>query len=315
MHEKQTIDPDIYTSLDALGRLKYRAGGFRFSPRQPINSILAGRNVSKLRGRGLNFEEMRQYQVGDDIRTMDWKVTVRTGKPHVKVYTEERERKVLLLVDQRSSMFFGSTGKMKSVIASEVAALIAWNTLEATDKIGALIFNDFESKTLLPKRSHKQVSSILSELVRYNHNLPINKTVNAPSESLAKLLSKAQRVAKNNTLVILISDCYGWNDQCLQSMKTISQHNDFVCCHVTDPLEHSLVSMPQMVVTDGELQIKIDTDKNAIKQSFENDVVRAIDEFLKAAKKYRVPLLPFNTIDDSVKQLRQSFGANPGIRG
>ena len=111
MSNETQLDPDIYTNVDALQRLQFAAKGFAFNTLQPINSILAGKNISKLRGRGLNFEEMRQYQRGDDIRTMDWKVTMRTGKPHVKVYTEEKERSVFLLVDQRQSMFFGSKKK------------------------------------------------------------------------------------------------------------------------------------------------------------------------------------------------------------
>ena len=101
-------DDCIYASLKALVALQHQASGFSFLPKQPVHSILSGRHTSRLRGRGLNFEELRHYRSGDDIRTMDWKVTNRTGKPHVRVYTEEKERPVLLVVDQRISMFFGS---------------------------------------------------------------------------------------------------------------------------------------------------------------------------------------------------------------
>ena len=102
---------NIYTNMDALRRLKVHSRGFSFHSRQPANSVLAGKYVSKLRGRGLNFEELRHYCPGDDIRCMDWKVTRRTGKPHIKVYTEERERNIYLIIDQRHSMFFGSQKK------------------------------------------------------------------------------------------------------------------------------------------------------------------------------------------------------------
>jgi len=119
---KTHSNDNIYTDINQLRRLQYLAKGFSFLPQQPVNSLLSGKNSSKLRGRGLNFEELRHYRPGDDIRSMDWKTTRRTGKPHIKVYTEERERNVYLLVDQRSTMFFGSTNKMKSVIAAELAA-------------------------------------------------------------------------------------------------------------------------------------------------------------------------------------------------
>ena len=99
---------DIYTNLHALVRLRYTARGFNYLPRQPVRSLLSGRKRSRLRGRGLDFDELRHYRPGDDIRNMDWRVTNRTGKPHVRVYTEERDRPVVILVDQRLPMFFGS---------------------------------------------------------------------------------------------------------------------------------------------------------------------------------------------------------------
>ena len=111
-------EPGVYVELDQLVRLQYRASGFSFLPRQPVHSLLAGRRGSRLRGRGLDFEEIRGYLPGDDIRTMDWRVTARTRKPHVRVYTEERDRPVLLVVDQRLGMFFGSRRAMKSVVAA-----------------------------------------------------------------------------------------------------------------------------------------------------------------------------------------------------
>ena len=111
-------DSTIYADLEQLVRLEHRARGFSLLPRQPIHSILAGRHASRLRGRGLNFEEIRGYLPGDDVRPMDWKVTARMREPHVRVYTEERDRPVLFLVDQRASMFFGSRRAMKSVAAA-----------------------------------------------------------------------------------------------------------------------------------------------------------------------------------------------------
>ena len=153
MNDTSNKNAGIYTSLQELVALQYKASGFSFLPKQPVHSILSGRHNSRLRGRGLNFEELRHYRAGDDIRTMDWKVTNRTGKPHVRVYSEERERPVLLLVDQRINMFFGSQLKMKSVIAAELAALSAWRVLSVGDRIGALVFNDTE---IIETRPHRE---------------------------------------------------------------------------------------------------------------------------------------------------------------
>ena len=125
----------VYTTLDDLVRMQFDARGFSLSSRQPVTSLLSGRHASRLRGRGLTFEELRDYRPGDDIRSMDWKATARLRKPHVRVYSEERERPVLLVVDQRTSMFFGSVRTTKAVAATELAALAAWRALESGDRV------------------------------------------------------------------------------------------------------------------------------------------------------------------------------------
>jgi uncharacterized protein (DUF58 family) len=308
MDTKDSLDPDIYTSVDALRRLKFKANGFTYNRNQPINSILAGKNTSKLRGRGLNFEEMRQYHLGDDIRTMDWKVTNRTGKPHVKVYTEERERNIFLLVDQRQSMFFGSTGKTKSVIAAEIAALSAWQVISSTDRIGAVIFNDEKSVTMQPKRSSQQAIKVFAEITKQNHQLKSGSVSVDANLSLEKMFEQTVRVVGHDALVIMISDGYGWNDKCTEYTKSISQHNDIIFCHVTDPLEHKLAEMSQMVVSDGNVQIELSSKEDALQQRFESDVQQVIASFVKVANKHRIPLLPFNTTEESDKQLRRALG-------
>jgi uncharacterized protein (DUF58 family) len=111
----------VYASLDALVRLQFEARGFSLLPRQPVHSLLSGRHASRLRGRGLIFEELRNYRPGDDIRSMDWRATARLRKPHVRVYSEERERPVLFVVDQRTNMFFGSARTTKATAAAELA--------------------------------------------------------------------------------------------------------------------------------------------------------------------------------------------------
>ena len=161
----------VYADLDELVRLQFKAMGFSFLPRQPVHSVLSGRHASRLRGRGLNFEEIRRYLPGDDIRTLDWKVTARTRKPHVRVYTEERDRPVVLVVDQRRSMFFGSRRAMKSVTAAEAAALAAWRVLSVGDRIGAIVFDDAGIVEIQPHRSRRRVMQILKAIVEKNHTL------------------------------------------------------------------------------------------------------------------------------------------------
>jgi uncharacterized protein (DUF58 family) len=163
--------PGVYADLTELVRLTFRTRGFSFLPRQPLHSILAGRHASRVRGRGLNFEEMRRYLPGDDIRNMDWRVTARTRTPHVRVYTEERDRPVLLVADQRQSMFFGSRRAMKSVVSAEAAALAAWRVLQGGDRVGALAFDDQDVVEIPLQRSEQQRLRILESVVRKNQAL------------------------------------------------------------------------------------------------------------------------------------------------
>ena len=143
----------VYANLDDLIRIQFKARNFSFLPQQPVTSILSGRYASRLRGRGLNFEELRRYLPGDDIRTMDWKVTARTRSPHVRVYTEEKDRAVLLIVDQRINMFFGTRNRLKSVTAAELAALGAWRAVDVGDRVGAVVFNDTGLVDIKPREA------------------------------------------------------------------------------------------------------------------------------------------------------------------
>ncbi len=161
----------VTITLDELILLKADAHGYSFLPRQPVHSLLAGRHASRLRGRGLAFEELRRYQPGDDVRSIDWRATARRGAAHVRVYSEERERPVLLVVDQRTPMFFGSRHAMKSVVAAQLAALSAWRTLRVGDRVGGIVFNEAELVEIRPKRSQTTVLRLLNEVVRFNQAL------------------------------------------------------------------------------------------------------------------------------------------------
>src|SRR5215469_7258414 len=160
-----------YITVDELARLRHRAKGFGFLPRQPVHSLLVGRHASRLRGRGLDFEELRHYVEGDDTRTIDWPATARLGSAYVRVFTEERDRSVLLLVDQRLSMFFGSRLAMKSVAASEAAALAAWRVTSLGDRVGAVVFSEDDITEIRPRARDTTVMQILDAGVRHNRAL------------------------------------------------------------------------------------------------------------------------------------------------
>ncbi len=304
-----SLEPDnrVYAGLDYLHSLQYEARGFSFLPRQPVHSILVGRHASKLRGRGLNFEELRHYRVGDDIRTMDWKVTNRTRKPHVRVYTEERERPVMLLVDQRQSMFFGSVEKMKSVVAAEVAALAAWRVLAVGDRVGALLFNDNAIKEVKPRRSQATVMQVLQHTLAMNHLLAAGREQHQGTVQLNRTLAEAERLCGHDYLLVLISDMAGWNDETVKRIKRLSRHNDIIAAQIYDPLEKQLPN-DQLVVSDGALQIEVDAREAVLQQQFTEDFVSGVEYLQRELKKYRVPILAIDTVDPAQLQIRRAIG-------
>lgn len=298
----------IYADIAILMRLQYQAIDFSFKPAQPANSVLVGKQISKLRGRGLNFEELRHYHPGDDIRSMDWKVTRRTGKPHVKVYTEERERNVYLAVDQRSSMFFGSSEKMKSVVAAEIAALIAWRIIATGDRIGALVFNDIDLKVIPAKRSKQHVVSLLIEVVKQNHQLKTGHVAQEPSISFNKMLTKLGNLCQHDALIIYIGDGDGWNEKSTNLLKCLRQHNEIIAVKVFDPLELKLPEMSQMLVSDGLYQIQFSADNTKTRTAYELTLSEQLSAYTEVAHKLRIPLLSIDTISPAALQLCKAMG-------
>src|SRR6201991_1482550 len=165
--------PGVYVDLDRLIARGKKARTVSFLPRQPVHSLLSGRYASRMRGRGLNFEEIRDYRPGDDVRSIDWKVTARLLKPHIRVFNEERDRQTLLVVDQRLSMFFGSRLSMKSVTAAQAAAIGAWRVLGVGDRVGAIVFNDSDLIEIKARRSRATVLQILATIVAQNQALGV----------------------------------------------------------------------------------------------------------------------------------------------
>jgi len=160
-----------HVSIRDLVGLRRQGRDLSFLPRQPVHSQLAGVHASRLRGRGLDFHELRAYVPGDDVRDIDWKVTARTRRPYTRIYSEERNHPALLLIDQRVNMFFGSQLNMKSVTAAHAAALVLWRILAQGDQPGAIVFNDDEQIEIRPARSEMRAMSILRAIEKMNRSL------------------------------------------------------------------------------------------------------------------------------------------------
>jgi uncharacterized protein (DUF58 family) len=298
----------VYADLDALIRLQFQARGFSFLPHQPVHSLLAGRHASRLRGRGLNFEEIRRYLPGDDIRTMDWHITARTRKPHIRVYTEERDRPVLLVVDQRLSMFFGSQRAMKSVVAAEVAALASWRALSVGDRVGALVFDDQGIAEIAPHRSRQQVMHILQALVEKNHALRANAPIQPRPAMLNSVLEHAVRLAKHDYLVCLIGDATGADQDTVRLVTLLSTHNDVLLVFIYDPLEARLPNAGRLVMAEGELQLEVNTSDRGLRQEYEAEFAQRLEHIRALSRQREIPVLPLSTATGVAEQVRELLG-------
>ena len=301
-------DTDIYTNLHALARLRYTARGFSYLPRQSVRSLLSGRKRSRLRGRGLDFDELRHYRPGDDIRTMDWRVTNRTGKPHVRVYTEERDRPVIVIVDQRLPMFFGSCKKMKSVIAAEVAAMTAWRVLSVGDRIGAILFNDTRLVEARPSRSDKKVMGWLGDLSAMNNDLSVAPGHQSNPDAFTQALKTAERNISHDYLIVLVSDFYGWSDETLGVIRRINQHNDIISALIYDPLERDISRANKLVVSDGSYQLEIDPERQGLGEKFEASFESSFARVQGELQRHGIPVIPVDTATPAAGQLREKLG-------
>jgi uncharacterized protein (DUF58 family) len=298
----------VYAEFDELVRLRAHASGFSFLPRQPVHSILAGRYASRLRGRGLNFEELRAYLPGDDTRNIDWKVTARSSEPYVRVYTEEKDRPVWLLIDQRVSMFFASRGRMKSVVAAEAAAVAAWRALAQGDRCGAIVFGDDDLAVITPRRSEETVSRVLHAVVRRNQALNASLDRSPTAGRLDEALERCAALAPHDCLVCVISDGYGVSDRTQRHVTTIGRHNDVLMAFIYDQMEAELPKSGALSFVDPAGAFRFDSNRRRFREAFASDFTARLSNLEALSRKHAIPLLPLDTEHPVPDQLRALLG-------
>ena len=304
------VDTRVHATLPNLRKLKGRARAVSFRPRQPSTSILNGQHASKIKGRGLNFEELRHYVAGDDVRTIDWKVTARTGAPYVRVYTEERDRPVLLLVDQRMSMFFGSVLNMKSVTAAEAAALAAFRVHDKGDRVGGIVFSDAEMEQMRPAASVKGLNRFLDRLATANGRLSAEAPTVAPM-SLSVPVQAAARIVKSGGLVMVFSDFDGWDAGVEKPLRRIARRNDLILFSVLDPTARHLTEDRNVVMSDGVMQAQVNTGSADLRRNLAEFTEKRLAVLYEFSARYRVPVVPLTSAEDTLVQMVRLLG---GVR-
>lgn len=298
-------DPRIYCQYESLLRMRGQAHSFSLLPHHSSATVLAGRHGSRFRGRGLNFEELKHYQIGDDIRNLDWKVTMRTGKPHVRTYTEEKDHNVILCVDQGVGMFFSSVETMKSVVAAELGALMAWRALRDHDRVSFMIFNDDSVHWLKPTRSQKTLLHYLKKLSDINHSLSAKQSASNTFSTMIKQLAK---VKVRNATIIVISDWSGCTEEDISHLKHLQRNNDVLGILISDPMEQNLFVMQPWVVSDGELQLAIDPEDFSLQHQVQaqHQLKRARVRQFMAVKS--LPLIEVGTAGLHIQELKREMG-------
>lgn len=296
-----------YTQLETLLGSRFVAQDLNLASVKPARSLLAGSQRTRYRGRGMDFEEVRLYQPGDDIRSIDWRVTARTQVPHTKLYREERERPIFLLVDQRSSMFFGSKRCFKSVLAAYIAAVLGWAATGNSDRIGGLVFGDHHQRDIRPRRSKHAQLELIHQLQEYNHQLKSPIAEEKPL-GLAELLSDLRRIAKPGSSLFILSDFQDMDEQCERELFTLARHADLCLIHVYDPLEHHLGSSQPLTISDGQTRLQLPSHMHNFRQAYSRIFEQRLEQLTQTCTHLGVSLLSIGTQDDCPQVLRQVLG-------
>ncbi len=298
----------VYVSLGQLMALQFQARGLSFIARQPQGSILAGNHASRLRGRGLNFDELRRYQPGDDLRHLDWRASLRTGKPVVRAFTEERDRPALIVIDQRMSMFFGSVRSFKSAVAAELGALAAWMVFNAGDRVGGVVFNDEQIDAVAPLRSRRRVEALCSRIVQHNQALNASNPDHEGDGQLDKVLQQCLALAGHDHMICIVSDFAGAGPRTLQLLRQLSAHNDVLALQVYDPLALNVPKSGQLRVTQGQLQVELAVQKQQVRQPLGDFLGGRLKDVASLLRRSQVPVLMFSTALAAIDQLRDELG-------
>ena len=308
INSTNTAPSGAYCSQEDLIQLRFQAKNLKLLQRKKALSLLTGPNKTRFRGRGIDFEEVRKYQPGDDIRSIDWRVTARSGKPHTKLFREERERPLLIATDQRTSMFFGSQHCFKSVTAAHISALLAWSGLQNGDRVGGLIFNEIDHIETRPRRSRQTVLAQLHHISNYNGQLPLLPN-DGKDFQFFQMLTDLRRITKPGTAVFIVSDFSGAeHERAQECMYQLSRHAEITAIHISDRLEAEMPPSGQYIVSDGIDKSSMFTGDNFLRNQYKNDNEKHVQLLRNQLSRLGIPFIPMKTHDSPLGVLQSFYG-------
>jgi uncharacterized protein (DUF58 family) len=286
--------------LGGLIRLSAAARGLELGARRQTLSVEAGGYLSAYRGRGLEFDEVRAYQAFDDARTIDWRVTARRGRPHTKLFREERERPVLLLADLHPGMYFGSRRQFKSVLAGRLAALLGWAAIRAGDRVGGLVHGAQGHREIQPAPREKGLLPLLRAMVRLQPERP---DVAVPGR-LDQALARLARLSHPGSLVFLLSDFRELGEAADKHLGALTRHNDVIAGFLYDPLEAEPPPAARYRLGSGNHRLILDTGQTAVAQQWVDLFLDHRENLRALCRRHRVHLMTVATSDRPLQALQ-----------
>jgi uncharacterized protein (DUF58 family) len=275
--------------------------------RRKVTDTLSGQYHSVFKGRGLDFDEVREYVAGDEIRTIDWNVTARAGRPFVKKFTEERELTILLVVDVSASGNFGSAEQSKRELAAEMACVLAFSAIRNNDKVGLILYSDVIEEYLPPKKGRRHVMRVVREILFFEQKGRGTDTV--------KALDFANQLLRRRAIVFLVSDFQFSKelDAALaalrRAMRQTNSRHDLVALHIQDQREKTLPDVGIVALEDAETGevVELDTSDPAVRDRFERDVARRQQQIRHGIRSEAVNILELDTAVPYLPALRRFF--------
>lgn len=261
-------------------------------------NVFAGQYHSAFKGKGMTFSEVREYTYGDDIRNIDWNVTARNNHPYVKIFEEERELTVVLMIDVSGSTLFGSENNLKSEVITEIAAVLAFSAVNNNDKVGAILFSDKVEKYIPPKKGLSHILAVIRELLTF-------KRTNSKTDFSSAFMFLSNVIKKHSTC-FLITDGFGKFDD---SLHIAARKHDLSCLFVNDKKEFNLSNMGLVQFTDAENgnSLWIDTSDRQTRENFKNYRIQQQNDNMNELTKYGIDNVQMLCGEDYIKQLVKLF--------
>ena len=301
----ESISSPARISTGGLIKLSRKSRGLSLKSGM-ISATHAGDYQSAFKGRGMEYDESRLYQAGDDIRNIDWRVTARTGKAHTKLFCEERERPVHIWVDFRAPMFFATRGKFKAVIAAELASLFAWTANRQGDRVGGVVFSDSIHHELKPQRGKSAVLRLIKYMVEHPAWQQMD-VIEQQQQGMLHSLINLRRMTRPGSLVILLSDFRGFDEESRSHLIRLRQHNELIMVHIYDWLEEFLPPAGNYRISNGEKELVFDThNKNLVNQHAQKFKSHQ-NYLLKTARTCHANFLTCRTEDSPKKVIKEGL--------